>query len=186
MNDNGTMKERYANSRHERDWKGKDFKPVRSVNSTWTLAFAILVCPRTNMWVLQDEFDFGLSQFPPSQVLCQCCRISCCGSMAAKRSCWKLNSWCRVMKLGSWAGIGSECTVYVNMCVYVSEIMKLNTGSKNVETAVSGFHDFEPPEVTSQEWKQPSYCWTRFTGDWFEWRAKQALYSLEIDLPQAA
>lgn len=28
------MRERYPNSRHERDWKGKDFKPVRSVNAT--------------------------------------------------------------------------------------------------------------------------------------------------------
>lgn len=43
-------------------------------------------------------------------------------------------------------------TVYVNMCVYVSVILNfINTGSKNVETAVSGFHDFEPPEVPSQE-----------------------------------
>ena len=91
------------------------------------------------------------------------------------------------MKLGRGAGRGSECTVYVNMCVYVSVILNfINTGSKNVETAVSGFHDFEPPEVASQEWKESSYCWTRFTGDWFEWRVKQALYSLEIDLPQAA
>lgn len=40
----------------------------------------------------------------------------------------------------------------MSICVCVCQCMNfINTGSKNVETAVSGFHDFEPPEVASQE-----------------------------------